>query len=295
MSFLEAGRDPDFHLTGEIKRQLLAISPAQIDRCLKPERDKLKGRGISGTRLGEAALMKQIPIRTHYTETERNTPGFCQMDTVHHCGDTDSGEFNLTLTVTEVSSGWTSLFPLRNKAHRWTIEYLKHLFETSPFKIIELHSDNGSEFINHAMLDWHNLVKSLNLTRSRSHHKNDNCYAEQKNNAFVRNYVGYSRFDTERELAALRKVYASLCPLINFFIPNKKLLRKITVGSKTVKVYDTPKTPYLRLMESSISQEEKDNLSALRSLYNPVELQHYVHKAVNALLAAHRAKVTFPK
>jgi hypothetical protein len=295
MPFLETSRDPDFHLTDEIKQQILAISSAQIDRLLKPERDKLRGRGISGTKLGEAALLKQIPVRTHYTETERNTPGFCQMDTVHHCGDTDSGEFNLTLTVTEVSSGWTFLFPLLNKAHTWTIGSLKHLFEVCPFKIIELHSDTGSEFINHSMLDWQKLVKSLTLTRSRSRHKNDNCYAEQKNNAFVRNYAGYSRFDTERELAALGKVYTSLCPLINFFIPNKKLLSKTTAGSKTLKVYDAPKTPYLRLMDSSISQEEKDNLTALRSLYNPVELQHSVHKAVTALIAAHKAKVTFSK
>jgi hypothetical protein len=217
------------------------------------------------------------------------------MDTVHHCGDSDSGEFNLTLTITEVSSGWTFLFPLLNKAHRWVIEHLKQLFESSPFKIIELHSDNGSEFINHSLLDWQKLVKTLGLTRSRSHHKNDNCYAEQKNNAFVRNYVGYSRFDTDRELAALTKVYTSLCPLINFFIPNKKLLSKTTAGSKTIKVYDKPKTPYLRLLESSISPEEKNNLTTMRSLYNPVELQHSVHMAVNALLTAHKAKVTFPK
>jgi hypothetical protein len=217
------------------------------------------------------------------------------MDTVHHCGDSDSGEFNLTLTVTEAASGWTFLFPLPDKGHRWVVECLKHLFETSPFTILELHSDNGSEFINHSMLDWWKPVKTLGLTRSRSRHKNDKCYAEQKKNAFVRNSVGYSRFDTDPELAALGKIYTYLCPLINFFIPNKKLLSKKTAGSKTVKVYDAPKTPYLRLMGSSISQEEKDNLSAMRSLYNPVELQHYIHKAVNALMAAHRAKVTFPK
>jgi hypothetical protein len=34
-------------------------------------------------------------------------------------------------------------------------------------------------------------------------------------------------------------------------------------------------------MESSISPEEKNNLTAMRSLYNPVELQHSVHMAVN--------------
>jgi hypothetical protein len=46
-------------------------------------------------------------------------------------------------------------------------------------------------------------------------------YAEQKNNAFVRNYIGYYRYDTDKELAALAEVYRHLCPLLNFFIPNK--------------------------------------------------------------------------
>jgi hypothetical protein len=226
--------------------------------------------------------MKRILIRTHYTEKEQNTTGFCQTRMVHHCGDSDSGEFNLTLTVTEGSSGWT-------------IESLKHIFWTSPFSIIELHSDDASEFINHDLLNWQHLVKTLSRTRSRFHHKSDNCYVEQKNNAFVRNYIGYTRFDTQRELAALGRVYASLCPHVNFFIPNKKLLSKTTVGSKTAKVYENPKTPFQRLMESSVFQAEKDTLTAMRALYNPVELQHTVHKIVDALSAAHRAKVTFSK
>jgi hypothetical protein len=62
MPSLEASRDPDSHLY-RFKQQLLTISPAQIDRLLKPEQDRLKVRRISGTRLGEAALMKQIPVR----------------------------------------------------------------------------------------------------------------------------------------------------------------------------------------------------------------------------------------
>jgi hypothetical protein len=161
--------------------------------------------------------------------------------------------------------------------------------------MLELHSDNGSEFVNHDTADWWHVTETLALTRSRSHHSNDNCYAEQKNNAFVRNYVSYYRYDTDKELAALAEVYRHLCPLLNFFVPNKKLVSKTTVGSKTVKKYDSPTTPYLRLMESQIPQQKKDALTALRALYNPVVLQHNVHCAVSALLAAHKAKVTFSK
>ncbi|GMO13565.1 MAG: hypothetical protein Ta2A_24340 [Treponemataceae bacterium] len=278
------------------RRGLITISPAQIDRRLKADRDKLRGRRISGTKCGEAALMKQIPIRTHYSESERFTPGYFQTDTVHHCGDNDSGEFNLTLTATDVASGWTELRSLLNKGHRWTVDGLKHIHATLPFTMLELHSDNGGEFINHGTLDWWKVTDKLQLSRSRPRHKNDNCYAEQKNNAFVRNYVGHYRFDTDRELAALGRVYESLCPLFNFFMPNKKLVSKTTVGSKTVKKYAPPATPYRRLMESPhLTCEEKVKLTAARALYNPVALQQNVNQAVSALLAAHRAKVTFSK
>jgi hypothetical protein len=49
------------------------------------------------------------------------------------------------------------------------------------------------------------------------------------------------------------------------------------------------------LLESATTQQEKNALTATRSLYNPVELQQNVHRAVNALLAAYKAKVTFSK
>ena len=293
---IEASRDSDFKITPEIKKGLIAISTAQIDRRLKADRDKLRVRGISGSRLGEAALMKQIPVRTHYSDAESATPGYFQTDTVHHCGDTGSGEFCLTLTVTDISSGWTKLRPLRNKAYKWTLEGLKHIHAALPFPLLELHSDNGSEFINHGTLDWWKITDTLQLSRSRPRLKNDNCFAEQKNNAFVRNYVGYCRFDTEGELSALGRVYESLCPLLNFFMPNKKLISKTAFGSKTVKKYDGPKTPYRRLMESPhLTAEVKAKLTAARGLYNPVSLQQNVNRAVSALLAAHRAKVTFSK
>jgi hypothetical protein len=294
MSFLERSRNPNFHITPEIRLKLLKISPATIDRLLKADRQKLKVRGLSGTRSAQAGLLKQIPVRTHYSPSERLMPGYFQADTVHHCYDSDSGEFALTLTATDVASGWTELRALRNKAHKWTLEGLQDVCEKLPFRMLEIHSDNGSEFINRQSINWWKLVKTLDLSRSRPRHKNDNCFAEQKNNACVRNYVGYSRFDTEEELAALATVYQSLCPLLNFFIPSKKLISKTSAGSKTIKKYDSPKTPYQRLLNSeSLSAEFKLALSARFALYNPVVLQQNLNVAIAALLALNKAKVTF--
>ncbi|MDR0706878.1 MAG: hypothetical protein LBF60_03245 [Treponema sp.] len=126
---------------------------------------------------------------------------------------------------------------------------LQYIHSSLPFTMIELHSDNGGnggEFINHDILNWREITETLCLTGGRPRHSNDNCYAEQKNNAFVKNYAGYARFDSEPELAALPEARKYLCPLLNFFIPHKKLLSKTHAGSKTVKVYDTPKTPRRR-------------------------------------------------
>jgi hypothetical protein len=296
MPFLEIHRKPNFYITPPVKEKLLTISPATIDRLLKADKDALRGKGLSGTRLGEAALMRRIPVRTHYSDTERNTPGFMQIDTVHHCNDRDSGEFLLTLTATDVASAWTELAALPNKAHTWALQSMQTLQTSLPFPLLELHSDNGSEFVNRNTVNWRDITKTLLLTRSRPRHKNDNCFAEQKNGAVVRNYVGFARFDTPEEYAALQRVYRSLCPLLNFFIPSKKLLSKTSRGSKTIKRYDRPTTPFLRLMDSAhLSQEAKERLSERRALLNPVDLQYAVHTAVKELLAVHKAKVTFSK
>jgi hypothetical protein len=111
---------PDFAITPDIREKLLRISPATIDRALKDDRKNLSPRGISGTKPGKL-LKKHIPVRTHYPWDER-TPGFFEVDTVHHCGERDSGEFCLTLDATDVSSGWVELRPLLNKAQKWVME-----------------------------------------------------------------------------------------------------------------------------------------------------------------------------
>ena len=63
------------------------------------------------------------------------------------------------------------------------------------------------------------------------------CYVEQKNGQVVRRAVGYLRHDTDEELAALNAVYDRLCPLVNFFYPSMKLVKKIRTGSKVRRIY----------------------------------------------------------
>jgi hypothetical protein len=171
---------PSFAITPEIREQLMRISPATIDRYLKKDKDALRLKGKSLTK-PVMALKSRIPLRTFYSSQERKTPGFLQIDTVHHCGQATSGEYadlwsDLTLTATDVYSGWIFLYPLLNKAFSWTFLSLKDILKVIPFPFLEFHSDNGSEFINTAVEKWCNdPLHPVPFSRSRDHQKNDNC------------------------------------------------------------------------------------------------------------------------
>jgi hypothetical protein len=51
------------------------------------------------------------------------------------------------------------------------------LWEFFPVPLRGIDSDNGGEFINIAMKAWCEQ-RNITFTRSRSYHKNDNCYVE---------------------------------------------------------------------------------------------------------------------
>jgi hypothetical protein len=279
--------EPHFAISPDVRKLLLAVSPATIDRLLKPDKKKLALKGKCGTKPGNL-LKKQIPVRTYYPDADKKC-GFFEIDTVHHCGFSDSGEFCLTLTATDVYSGWVELRPLLNKAHKWVLEALADIRSSLPFPLTGIDSDNGSEFINTALLKWCSS-HHIQFTRSRAYHKNDNCFVEQKNNSAVRNVIGYGRFSSPLERNALAAVYRSLCPLLNFFMPTRKLISKSRVGSRIKKVYDTHVlSPYQRLMAcADISDEAKVKLVTRYGCYDPYALQMEVHRAVNALMSLRR-------
>ena len=270
---------PTFAITIETAEKLTKISPATIDRYLKKDKAALKLKGKSLTK-PMVSLKSRIPIRTFYNSEERKKPGFWQIDTVHHCGQATYGHYLHTLTATDIAFGWIELRPLLNNAQRWAFQALSNINGTTMLPVNEFHSDNGSEFINNYTEAWC-TNNGIPFTRSRSNKKNDNCFVEQKNGAVVREYIGYDRLEGIEEQALLADIYQPLAPLLNFFMPTQKLKSKTRVGSKEIKVYDEPKSPFQRLIESPHTPvKTKDALITQIALYNPVELQHDVNKAI---------------
>ena len=242
----------------QLKAKLARISSATVGRLLKPEIPKHSIRGISTTRPAKN-LNKLIPIRTFFDWDERK-PGFFEIDTVANCGISTQEHYICTLTLTDVHSGWTENRALLNKAHRWVKEAVDDVKQNLPFQMKGIDSDNGSEFKNTQLLQWCKSNEVI-FTRSRSHKKNDNCFVEQKNDSVVRRIVGYYRFEGEAARMVMADLYEQYNKLVNFFFPSMKIISKQRVEAKVIKKYDTAKTPYCRLMESSdVSEAVKAEL-----------------------------------
>lgn len=274
--------EPEFDIDETSAEKLCSISAATVDRLLKPERRKLELKGRSPTRHGPL-LKHQIAIRTHFTWDER-LPGYFELDTVHHDGGSASGEYCATLTATDVLSGWTELRALRNRAHRWVKDRIVEIRSDLPFSLLGLDSDNGGEFINKTILNYCNDT-GITFTRGRPYRKNDNCFVEQKNDIAVRRNVGYYRFDSDAEYQALQQVYTHLCPLLNYFYASAKLVEKVRTGPRVKKVYEAPKPPYQRLLDSPhVTDEVKDELRRRAKQLHIVKQKRLVDQAIAHLL-----------
>jgi hypothetical protein len=187
------------------------------------------------------------------------------------------------LSVTEAERCWTAHYALRNKAFKRVFAALDRALSALPLPARIFHSDNGGEFINHALQKRCEKM-NVRLTRSRSNRKNDNCFVEQKNYASVRKIVGYGRFSGEKGAAALQAVYSAYDSLLNCFYPCQKLVSKDRIGSKVKKTYDKPQTPFDRaVFDGGLRQELKDKLIAGKAAIDLMTVTAVMNKAIDKL------------
>ncbi len=236
-------RDGEIALSDDEAALLVSMSAASIDRHLAPERAKLASRGRSHTKPG-TLLKSQIPMRT-WAEWSEDTPGFVEIDMVGHEGGNSSGEFCLTLTVTDIATGWTINRSVKNKAAIWVFEALEHVIAQFPFPILGIDSDNGAEFINSHLMNYC-VAHKITFTRSRPGNKNDGAHVEQKNWTHVRGLVGYLRFDTATELGLLNEIWELDRIYTNYLLAQQKLVFKQRHGAKVSKRHDRAATPFER-------------------------------------------------
>lgn len=272
----------DMPLENEIKLKLLTMSERTINRLLKPFRTHYPRR-LGGTKPG-SLLKSQIAIKTE--QWDENRPGFVEGDTVAHCGTSLLGNFVWSLTLTDICTGWTENRAVWNKGATGILKQISSIEEALPFELLGFDSDNGSEFLNwHLLRYFQNHQKTPQFTRSRPYHKGDNAHVEQKNWTHVRQIFGYERFSNPILVDLMNDLYKNeLSWLHNYFYPAMKIQNKFRIEAKIKKIYDKPKTPYQRLLESDqISDEKKELLKRTFETLNPFELRRNIQKKLKII------------
>jgi hypothetical protein len=173
-----------YYITDHLKEKLLSISPATIDRLMRPMRSRFNKLGLATTKPG-SILRKHIPIKTN--QWEETIPGFLEADTLAHCGNSVAGMFVYSINCVDIATGWSVQRAVWGKGERGVMAAINSIEKSLPFPILGFDCDNGSEFLNwHLYRHFSNRKQPVQFTRSRAYHKNDNAHIEEKNWSHLR-------------------------------------------------------------------------------------------------------------
>jgi hypothetical protein len=271
----------ELELTTELLSQLKSASVSTVRRHLAHiGQDQLRlprARPMRGRTAAREIPMRRIP----WNEA---TPGHFETDLVHHCGEAAAGDYVHTLQMVDVATGWSERVAVLGRSQRAMTEGFRRIQARVPFAILEIHPDNGNEFLNHHLVRFfHDTVKDVKLSRSRPYQKNDNRFVEQKNHTLVRAFFGAARFDTLAHLQLLNTLYDKMWLYYNFFQPVLHLCEKQRTEREGAihfrRKWDVAQTPRERLCATTALDENgKARLHKLRHQTNPRQLRAEIYQ-----------------
>jgi hypothetical protein len=270
--------------------KLGAISISSVGRLLK---DLRKGEPRLPQRRGRPpgdGVSAEIPMtRLAWDISE---PGHFELDLVHHCGPSARDDYLCTMQWIDVATGWSERVAVYGRSAREMKVAFAKVVSRCPFPILEIHPDNGSEFMNRPLLEFFGQkVTGVKLTRSRPYHKNDNRFVEQKNHTLVRAYLGKERLDTRAQCVLLNRIYDDMWVYYNLFQPVLRQVAKDYERSPDGRLilhrkHDVARTPFERLRATPcLSEQALDDLQAIYEVNNPRALKHAIQEQLHALLA----------
>jgi hypothetical protein len=272
--------------TGETRRQLDTISAASIDRLLAKFKVKA-GKKIRPPKPA-SAVKALVEVRAESWPTDET--GWTEVDTVAHCGGDMGGDFIWTMTSVEISSGWTELRAVWNRGQQASFEALESIWESQPFDLLGVDSDNGGEFLNYHLYEW--LRKhGIKQTRSRPYFKNDQAYVEQKNHTHVRQFLGYDRLEHHELLGDLNDLLKLWSTWRNLFCVTMKQESKRREGSRQIRRHEKKgRTPAQRLLDGGELQDgDRKALKEKMIALNPFELREEIQKLENRFWSKRKA------
>jgi len=174
-------------------------------------------------------------------------PGYLRVDTMHQ-GDRDGqkGVYHIN-TVDEIVQ-WEVVGAAEKITDTQLLPLLGKIIASYPYRIINFHADNGSEYVNSKVAEMLNNL-FVKLTKSRPRHTNDNALAETKNGWVLRKWMGYSHIGQKYAQRVNEFYFGCFNEYLNFHRP---CAFPFTVKDKKGKIkkkyrYQDYMTPYEKL------------------------------------------------
>jgi transposase InsO family protein/transposase len=160
---------------------------------------------------------KGIHIGERRKPRANGKPGFIRIDTVHQ-GDLDGVKGVYHINAVDEVTQFEVVASVEKISEAYLLPTLELLLSAFPFKILNFHSDNGSEYVNKTVA---NLLGKLliEFTKSRPRKSNDNALAEGKNSAIVRKTFGYTHISQHHADRVNQFNQEALNPYINYHRP----------------------------------------------------------------------------
>ena len=295
MAVLLAGHG-EMEVSPSLLEQLAHISVSTVRRRLK-KIDRLELWRLPRRKGPKRPnpVTRDIPMRV--IPWDEQQPGHFEVDLVHHCGHSASGDYVHTVQMIDVTTAWSERAAVLGRSQRVMEHAFRRMLARLPFSVLEIHPDNGSEFFNHHLVRfWKDAIKGVQLSRSRPFHKNDNRFVEQKNSSLVRAYFHNERLDSVTQTLLLNEIYGKMGTYYNLFQPVMRLVKKEVVSTsnqarRVRRHYDTAKTPFQRLCATgAISQQKRQQLEQLRDQTNPRQLHREINDLTDRLFSLPGAK-----
>ena len=129
------------------------------------------------------AYQKTRPVKVSIGERRKPTPegkpGYLRIDTVHQ-GDLEGVKGVYYINAVDEVTQWQVIGATSQISETWLIPVLEAMLEQFPFRVLNFHSDNGSEFVNHTVSGLLNKLL-VEQTKSRPRRSNDNGLALASN------------------------------------------------------------------------------------------------------------------
>lgn len=159
----------------------------------------------------------QVAIGERRRPDPKGRPGYIRVDTVHQ-GDLEGVRGVYHINAVDEVTQWQVVGAAAQISEAWLMPVLEAMLRQFPFQIVNFHSDNGSEFINHTVEKLLNKLL-IEQTKSRPRHSNDNGLVEAKNGAVVRKHMGYGHIASAHAEAINSFYETDFNPYLNFHRP----------------------------------------------------------------------------